>query len=112
VLRAAGFSVSVYEYETLRYVRASLRTPPQLRGCHLGAYLDYFIEGHVSPAGLSRLAMEHPEGLGLVTENAAANARHVNVADDERSLVLLAQADGRLRPWFQPPLSPEEPGRD
>lgn len=87
-MEAAGFGVRVIEHQTLKTVRASLRTPASLRGCHVGAYLDYFLEGHVSPAALPVLAMQRPEGLGLATESSTgAGVSHVRIADDERSTI-------------------------
>ena len=102
-LEAAGFEVRVIEHQTLKTVRASLRTPASFRGCHVAAYLDYFLEGHVSPAALPALATQHPEGLGLATESSAnVDTSHVSIADDERSLVMLIGPDGEAQPWFEP----------
>jgi hypothetical protein len=103
-LRAAGFEVRVIEHQTLKTVRAALRTPANLRGCHVGAYLDYFLEGHVSPAALSVLATQRPHGLGLATESSAnVDPSHVSIALDERSPVVLIGLDGIAQPWFQAP---------
>ena len=102
-LRAAGFEARVIEHQTLTTVRAALHTPANLRGCHVGAYLDYFVEGHVSPAALSALATQHPRGLGLATEGSAnVEASHVSIALEERSPVVLIGLDGKAQPWFQP----------
>jgi len=104
-LQAAGFDVRIVEYQTLKTVRASLRTPASLRGCHVGEYLDYFLEGHVSPAALPVLAMQRPTGLGLATESSAkAGASHVSIALDERSTVMLIGPNGEAQPWFEPVL--------
>lgn len=103
-LKAAGFEVRVIEHQTLKTVRTSLRTPANLRGCHVGAYLDYFLEGHVSPAALPALAMQRPAGLGLATESStSAGVSHVTIAVDEQSLVMLIGPNGDVQPWFQPP---------
>lgn len=104
-LKAAGFEVRVIEHQTLKTIRASLHTPASLRGCHVGAYLGYFLEGHVSPAALTLLAMQRPDGLGLATESSTgAGISHVSIADDERSLVMLIGPNAEARPWFQPPI--------
>jgi len=106
-LRAEGFVVRVFEYETLKHVRDSLHTPTSLRGCHVGAYLDYFIEGHVAPSALRELAIQRPHGLGLATESSVnKKSVHVSIARDEKSRVLLVERDGRARAWFQPPNNP------
>ena len=102
-LKAAGFEVRVIEHQTLKTSRASLGTPANFRACHVGAYLDYFLEGHVSPAALPALATQHPRGLGLATEGSAnVEASHVSIALEERSPVVLIGLDGKTQPWFQP----------
>lgn len=101
-LTAAGFRVRVIEHQTLKTVRAALGTPANLRGCHVGAYLDYFLEGHVSAAALPVLATQRPQGLGLATESSAnVDPLHVSIALDERSPVLLIGLDGKAQHWFQ-----------
>ena len=106
-LKAEGFVVRFVEYETLKHVRDSLHTPGSLRGCHVGAYLDYFLEGHVSPSALRELATQRPRGLGLATEGSVTERSvHVSIARDEKSRVLLVERDGRTRAWFQPPGNP------
>mgnify|MGYP001143823547 CR=1 FL=1 len=101
-LESEGFVVRVFEYETLAYVRTSLHTPSALRGCHVGAYLGYFIEGHVSPDALRRLAAQHPLALGLATQEAANGENtHVSIARDASSGVLLVKRDGRAYPWLE-----------
>lgn len=103
-LKAAGFEVRLVEYRTLKRVREALRTPPTLRGCHVGEYLGYFLEGHVSPSTLPQLTSEHPAGLGVATESSAStDITHVSIKADEQSPVLLIEPDGRARPWFEPP---------
>jgi len=103
-LEAAGFAVHVVELPSLSGVRTSLRTPANFNGCHVGAYLDYFLEGHVSPAAISALAIQRPEGLGAATESSEhTDGSPVSIAVDERSLVMLVGSNGQARPWFQPP---------
>lgn len=107
-LKAEGFVVRVYEYETLEYVRDSLHTPVNLRGCHVGEFLGYFLEGHVAPAALRKLAQQQPAALGLTTEGSVdRKSAHVSIARDEKSRVLLVERDGRARPWFEPPSGPK-----
>ena len=102
-LTAAGFEVRLIEEETLNGVRAALKTPSDLHGCHVGVYLGYFLEGHIAPAALSELALKRPTGRGVVTAGSAdAQATHVSIALDEHSPVLLLQSDGARQPWFQP----------
>lgn len=64
-LEQAGFTVKMFEVDTLKYVRASLHAPTGLRGCHLGRFLGYFVEGHVTPDSLNRLAQLRPIGYGV-----------------------------------------------
>lgn len=102
-LKAEGFVVRLHEYETLEYVRGSLHTPANLRGCHVGEYLGYFLEGHVASAALIKLAQQQPVALGIVTEtNLDHDNGHVTIAREERSRVVLVEADGRTRMWIEP----------
>ena len=107
-LKAQGFVVRLYEYETLEYVRRSLHTPANLHGCHVGAYLDYFLEGHIAPDALRKLAQQQPSALGLATEDSVHSKRvPVSIAHEEQRPVLLIERDGRLRTWFEPSKSPQ-----
>lgn len=102
-LEAQGFVVRLYEYETLQHVRRSLHTPSTMHGCHVGEYLDYFLEGHVAPAALTKLAQQHPAALGVVTETTVDRKHgHVTIAQEETSPVLLVEGDGRTRTWIEP----------
>lgn len=107
-LKAEGFIVQLREYETLQYVRQSLHTPSNLRGCHVGEFLGYFLEGHVAPPALRQLAQQQPRALGLATEGSVDHTSiHVSIANDERSRVLLVELDGRARTWFDPTKGPK-----
>jgi len=108
-LEAAGFTVRVVELGSLTTVRTTMQTPASLHGCHLGSYLTYFVEGHVTPDALKALATEHPIALGVTTESSIDAARvHPSVADEEHSPVVLVEPDGRMLPWFEPPPLPTE----
>lgn len=108
-LEANGFIVRLSEVQTLQHVRTRLQVPAHLHGCHLGAYLGYFIEGHVDPSALRTLATERPDGLGVVTEPAVdMEKEHSLSVRDEHSPVLLVERDGRSRAWFQPSASKEK----
>ena len=107
-LKADGFVVRLHEYETLQYVRHSLHTPLNLRGCHVGEFLGYFLEGHIAPPALRQLAQQRPRALGLATEGSVdRTGPHVSIANDERSRVLLVQLDGQARTWFYPAERPK-----
>jgi hypothetical protein len=102
-LQAAGLTVHVVERRSLAADRAILQTPPNLHGCHVATYLNYFVEGHVAPAALRLLADKHPTGIGITTaESAGAEPIHTSVAEEEHSLVLLVEPSGLTVPWFQP----------
>ena len=106
-LKAEGFVVRGFEYETLQYVRHSLHTPASLHGCHVASYLDYFVEGHVSPATLRELAEQRPTGLGITTEaSMLSKDAHLNIARDENSSVLLILQDGQPITWLRPTHNP------
>ena len=102
-LKADGFVVRLHEYETLQYVRHSLHTPSNLRGCHVGEFLGYFLESHVAPSALRQLAQQRPRALGLATEGSVDHtSTHVSIANDARSPALRVLLDGQARTWFDP----------
>ena len=62
-LERKGFSVVMNEVESLQFIRQRLRTPTEARGCHVGEYLGYFVEGHVHPTALDELSRRRPAPL-------------------------------------------------
>lgn len=87
-LEAHGYIVRLREYETLEYVRHSLRVPDDdVHGCHVAQYLQYFIDGHASSTELQQLAKERPTALGLV---AAQTTLHTKQGD-----ITVIDRDGR-----------------
>lgn len=93
-LRDAGYAIEIFEPESLSPIRQSLRTPPGLHGCHVAQYLDYFLEGHIPPSDLRRLAKEKPVAIGL-----AANDQ--SLASNQEKEVQVVHADGHFEPWLQ-----------
>ncbi|HYM36435.1 MAG TPA: DUF411 domain-containing protein [Steroidobacteraceae bacterium] len=101
-LEAEGFVVEVRELQTLMHTRASLHTPTNFHGCHVASYLGYFVEGHVTAPALRRLALDHPDALGVVTQaTVTAAAVHESQFRDENSPVLLVARSGQSLPWVQ-----------
>lgn len=96
-LEADGFVVKSYEYETLKFTRRSMVMPANLKGCHVGEYLGYFLEGHVAPSALHELAKLRPDARGVVTEAVVtAEAEHLRTVTDDHSPVLLVGRDGTV----------------
>lgn len=91
-LREAGYDIELFEPESLRPIRQSLGTPPGLHGCHVGQYLDYFLEGHIPPGDLRRLAMEKPVAIGLASSDLGS--------DDKSEGIQVVHADGHFEPWL------------
>ena len=89
-LRQAGYKVRDFEQFDLMNQRRVLKTPKSLRGCHLGSYLGYFLEGHVSPQVLIRLSQQRPvaRGVGYIRDS--------ENADDH---LRLFSPEGRSLPW-------------
>lgn len=99
-LEQQGFTVVFYEQQSLRSVRERLRTPPKWRGCHIGEYLGYFVEGHVSPASLKELERQRPLALGLAEENSISPAtQHTDIASQTHGRVLLVGSGGEEIFW-------------
>lgn len=65
-LERAGYSVSMNEVHSLKFIRQKLRTPPNARGCHVGEYLGYFLEDHIPAAAISYLSARRPAAMGLL----------------------------------------------
>lgn len=102
-LEQEGFTVVMHERESLRPIRQRLRTPPEARGCHVAEFLGYFVEGHVNPAALSELSRRHPAALGLLTEaTTKSEVRHVEIASEASSRVLLVAPNATTSVWFEP----------
>lgn len=102
-LERQGLGVAMQELESLKYVRQRLRTPPAARGCHVGEFLGYFVEGHVDPAALRDLSRRHPAALGLSTETSTKpEGGNVDIASEANSRVLLVGPNGSSSVWFQP----------
>jgi hypothetical protein len=102
-LKDDGFIVRVTMTEALRATRRAFNMPPILHGCHVGVYLNYFLEGRVA-AAVRDLAIHRPSGRGLVTQAAFEAAESQSGATvDENSPVLLLGPDGRSSsPWYRP----------
>ena len=102
-LEQQGFAVVMHEMDSLRAIRQRLRTPPEARGCHVGEFLGYFVEGHVDPAALRELSRRHPAALGLWTEaSMKSEVGHVDIASEASSRVLLVGPNANTSVWFQP----------
>lgn len=107
-LRAAGFVVRLSELRSLNNVRATLHTPPQVNGCHIGRYLGYFVEGHVGAPAIAKLALELPKASGVVTATSLrSTAPHDTALGEEtRSEVMLVTEEGAATSWTPP--TPDE----
>ena len=100
VLKQGGFDVRMREVDTLQYVRTRLHTPPQLRGCHVAKYLNYFIEGHVEPTALRTLRETSPVALGVAAmQNDLSEQDHE--ARSNRSALVVFDKNGHPIPWKQ-----------
>lgn len=100
VLKQGGFEVRMREVDTLQYVRARLRTPPQLKGCHVAKYLNYFIEGHVEPTALRTLRETSPVALGVAAMQDDLSHQDHEV-QSKRSALVVFDKDNRPIPWRQ-----------
>ena len=102
-IESDGFVVRVTTTQRLADTRRALNMPPILRGCHIGLYLNYFLEGHVAPAAIRDLAIHRPVARGLVTQPALEAAEsHSATTVDKSSPVILLGLDGRSRSlWYR-----------
>ena len=98
-LEKAGFHINMFETDSLKPIRASLQTPQQLRGCHVGVYLGYFLEGHVPAGALKKLAAERPSATGAVMTTSWMG-RDVNFSQAESDQpIMLLDKRGAVRRW-------------
>ncbi len=94
-LEAEGFVVRLYEYETLEHVRTALHMPDELHSCHVGKYLGYFVEGHISSSTLHWLAQRHPPALGVAIKGTGGRqVLHPSGMPAEQVTVLLYDTQG------------------
>lgn len=100
-LKERGYVVRIWEYETLDYLRTSLGTPPQLRGCHVATYLDYFLEGHVPATQLRRLFNERPTAIGVVVDSSTPHHEHASPLQSAGARVSLVDRQGRSHEWLE-----------
>lgn len=107
-LEAKGFTVRLHEWETLRDIRMQLSTPKGFNGCHIARYLNYFVEGHVDPAALTKLAAERPVARGISTEPIDERNHAGRPPHDENGPTLLFDREGRTQLWFTTAAAPKE----
>ena len=99
-LESKGYVVTMYEPETLKTIRGALKTPPSLRGCHVGRYMEYFVEGHVPAAALGLLARQHPAGLGVAADSTAARHEPLSSPPGGKPGVTLYDKNGIAHLWW------------
>jgi hypothetical protein len=99
-LESKGYVVTMYEPETLKTIRGALKTPPSLRGCHVGRYMEYFVEGHVPAEALGLLARQHPAGLGVAADSTAARHEPLSSPPGGKPGVTLYDKNGIAHLWW------------
>lgn len=61
----AGFTVDLKDEKNMDAVKATLKVPASIQGCHTATVGGYFIEGHVPLEAAQRLLAEKPALAGL-----------------------------------------------
>lgn len=107
-LKSSGFIVREFEPESLRPMRHLLHTPETLHGCHVGEFMGYFLEGHVEPEVLRRLAVERPPMVGVASGDAMVE---FSADSPEIEPPQLIDQHGEFHPWV-PPTSSSRPPRE
>lgn len=64
-MKAAGFSVEVFNTQDMIAVKQRVGLTPDQASCHTTEVEGYFVEGHVPAEDVKRLLAERPEALGL-----------------------------------------------
>lgn len=98
-LKGAGLHVRSFEAESLALKRKSMHVPSDLKGCHLGQYEGYFVEGHVPPSAITQLGAQHPTGRGLVLVPEATDSSKPATEDYRHGNVMLFGDTGEPRLW-------------
>lgn len=101
-LEAEGYTVRVFEPETLQITRSALHMPKRSWGCHVAEFMGYFVEGHVPVRVLEQIARQHPRALGVAlaaTETAPADSPMNTAVNSE---ILLFDNAGNAHRWEFP----------
>ncbi|MDF9821405.1 MULTISPECIES: DUF411 domain-containing protein [Rhizobium] len=61
----AGYSVDLRNTDDLAAVKARLRVPAEMEGCHSAVVEEYYLEGHIPLDAVQRLLRERPPVRGL-----------------------------------------------
>lgn len=103
LLEQQGFVVRVSTTDVLRKMRNELKIPAELNGCHLGIYLNYFLEGHVAGKAVRDLDIHRPRSGGLITQAAWDAAQtHSSVVDLESAVLLFDRNGSTASVWYRP----------
>lgn len=65
VLKNNGFDVQVVPTGDMKFVKSRFNIPVEMQSCHTSVIGDYFVEGHVPNAAITKLLEEQPDIDGI-----------------------------------------------
>jgi len=98
-LRDAGFVVRDFEQDELSRWQQQWHIPNHLRGCHPARFMGYFLEGHVTPQQLWKLAREKPTAIGVRSNSSPQVPPSAKLQTRARARIVLIRADGTEVVW-------------
>ena len=65
ILNNNGFDVKVVPTADMNFVKSRFNIPLEMQSCHTSVIGDYFVEGHVPNAAITKLLAEQPDIDGI-----------------------------------------------
>ncbi len=102
----AGFAVEVRNEEDMNAVKAKLKVPSGLHGCHTAVVDGYYLEGHVPLETGLRLLQEKPALAGLAVAGMPKGSLGMGTDADASYDVMAVPKDGG-RPYVYAAVRPK-----
>ncbi len=99
-MRAARFTVTVVETDTLDRVRREAGVPDTMAGCHTGFIGSHVIEGHVPAAAVERLLSAPSTWAGIAVPGMPIGSPGMETPQGDREpyeTLLLLDRNGRTQ---------------
>lgn len=95
-LKQNGFTVIEESVSDLAAVKVEYGIPKSLIACHTAVVAGYIVEGHVPPALIKQLMVEHPLVRGIAVGGPPTDGK----SDDKfASMAVVFTADGTIKPF-------------
>ena len=83
-MREAGFAATTMDVDRqyLQTLKAMVRVPPALSGCHTAWVEGYVLEGHVPAGDVLRLLVNRPDAVGLAVPGMPIGSPGMETSDE------------------------------